>query len=441
MNILDVLRGLFQGPGLQQPKKDTSSGGRHDSGRGNSAPARRDTGGGGAAPARRDIGGGSFSPSSGGRNIGRGPGSVAGAITGLAQGAGLPAATAAGADLLGVLQTGGREEKPEGQSEPEPQPRPKDPKNDNIWTDSPQAESWKQLGAFFDPERDFLSNAPESDKPRSKGRVPSGSYNKGLVEKKTEEEIAVKKAEDDRQLLGFSGDRKELTRDEYFALSPRQRDAIDYNTALVAAVEADQALAGTEMDDDYKGRVDSLFGKDGGSDVYAPNTVAFLESIGYQGTKSNDLDNFLNLQAGITDIDLENLAKDDFKPEKDDVRGDFALNMVSTVQPVITETLRNGQTLLDSFRASSNPEASPRQFSGEEREYLDMLVDLTLMPDSSDEEVAGFVGDLERELGITPNETAKYVDLRLSGLEKETAGLDERPDVSRARTRFIRQEG
>ena len=103
----------------------------------------------------------------------------------------------------------------------------------------------------------------------------------------------------------------QMTWEEYEALPAKQKAAVDFNTALVRAVNRDKA-----MQDEYKPNetqrstyddsIEKIFGEDGGSDLYAPETLAVLRQIKLEDT-SADLDDFLGLNAAITEKDLKHL--------------------------------------------------------------------------------------------------------------------------------------
>jgi hypothetical protein len=104
-----------------------------------------------------------------------------------------------------------------------------------------------------------------------------------------------------------------MTWKDYQALSPEQQGAVNFNTMLVNAREKDlntnyhpepaQTLA-------YQDAVTKMFGEDGGSDTYAPETLAVLQQIDYHNEKS-DLDNFLGLKEAITVKDLKGFSMPD----------------------------------------------------------------------------------------------------------------------------------
>lgn len=102
----------------------------------------------------------------------------------------------------------------------------------------------------------------------------------------------------------------EMSVEDYNALTDKQRDAINFNTLLVEAREKD-------LNTEYKGSpqqpyikaVERIFGEDGGSTVFAPETIAALTQIDFQAPKEgvgSDLDDFLGLKVAITEKDLAN---------------------------------------------------------------------------------------------------------------------------------------
>lgn len=112
------------------------------------------------------------------------------------------------------------------------------------------------------------------------------------------------------QDLGVPETRR-LTWEEYQALGPRQRAAVDFNAMLVQAVRKDRRLQGKydateEQRAKYDSSVEEMFGPDRGSETYAPETVGLLRQIGYDND-SADLDDFLGLGAAITSSDLDDL--------------------------------------------------------------------------------------------------------------------------------------
>lgn len=163
---------------------------------------------------------------------------------------------------------------------------------------------------------------------------------------------------------------KPLTAEQYEALDPRQRQAIDFNTMLVRAVHrdakhADDYPSGGKERAEYDKTVNDLFGEFRGSDSYAPETVALLKQIGFSD-KNADLDDFLSLKAAIHARDVKSLAgpeptiKDALTvPERDEAhpvrqdRQDLAA-MLAAKTGQLEKTLAQGQSLLQTITATAN---------------------------------------------------------------------------------------
>lgn len=103
-----------------------------------------------------------------------------------------------------------------------------------------------------------------------------------------------------------------LTRSEYDALTPLQRSAVDYNTILARAVKRDRKNQDTyhpnaDQRAEYGRSIAEMFGEGRGSVMFAPETLAVLEQIGYKDNGGGDLDDFLSLNAAISAEDLADL--------------------------------------------------------------------------------------------------------------------------------------
>lgn len=108
-----------------------------------------------------------------------------------------------------------------------------------------------------------------------------------------------------------AGKVKPMTQEEYDALSPKARAAVDFNTMLVGAVRRDAKLADEydpkpKQQKTYDMSVEKIFGEDGGSKSYAPETLALLRQIEFKD-ETADLDDFLNLTAAINARDIKHL--------------------------------------------------------------------------------------------------------------------------------------
>src|SRR5690606_20013309 len=149
---------------------------------------------------------------------------------------------------------------------------------------------------------------------------------------------------------------EEMSWDDYNALSPRQRAAVDANTAIINAVNADRSdwEAGRRVEmDGYDEALMALFGETGGSDMYAPRTVAVLQQLGLGDThlaSVGDLDDYLNLRA-LVDTDALGAANmpDDFVGPVD-TRTANARHFSSAAQTALADALARGQEILDAVR-------------------------------------------------------------------------------------------
>jgi hypothetical protein len=104
----------------------------------------------------------------------------------------------------------------------------------------------------------------------------------------------------------------EMTWEDYQALSEDQRAAVDFNTLLVGAREKDLNTDYQETPQQratYEKAVERMFGEDGGSETYAPETMAVLRQVDYEN-QDEDLDNFLGLKTAITVKELQDFRFD-----------------------------------------------------------------------------------------------------------------------------------
>ena len=142
-------------------------------------------------------------------------------------------------------------------------------------------------------------------------------------EKKKRIEASNKRfyAEQARNRRG-TGDYREMTLEDYEALSPTDRAAVDANSLLMEAVEKDKGFI-SELDKNNDGRVTSaeakakgtygtnyqaLFGIGGDDVTYAPNTVAalrLLEQGGFTVDDKDTIDNFLSGGRYVTARDMD----------------------------------------------------------------------------------------------------------------------------------------
>lgn len=239
------------------------------------------------------------------------------------------------------------------------------------------------------------------------------------LEASKQEEVAAKQQEQSNWSSALGNSRvqvRELTWDEYSALSPRQQAAIDANTALVQASTADKELDPSARDKSYDARAEELFGA-GGAGVYAPNTLKLLEDMGISDMQGRNLNDFLTLNAGINSTDLENLDK--YAENESRIlsspgntylaRQQNALTLSSAAARTLRERLQTGQTGLNGQQMQfgyDGTEASQR---------LNMFYD-TLASRSkgmTEEELFNTFASFDEAFGIKPTHVRDYFESRL----------------------------
>ena len=238
---------------------------------------------------------------------------------------------------------------------------------------------------------------------------------------------------------------KELSQEAYAALAPRQRAAIDANTALAQAIMADKAEydANAKLatsDKDYVSGVKALFGEERGSENYAPRTLAVLQSLQNTGTANvvgkSDLDDYLTGRRLLREEDLGEITDDNYSlyesGERDGLSGRtrVGLRFSQASLETLSSTLSAGQALLDSLRSTEegNPFGAPTAAIGfnptsERDNALNYLFDVASQRDSglSPEQFSEVAGGIEEEFKIAPQEIRKYLDTRLTAADYSSA--------------------
>ena len=238
---------------------------------------------------------------------------------------------------------------------------------------------------------------------------------------------------------------KELSQEAYAALAPRQRAAIDANTALAQAIMADKAEydANAKLatsDKDYVSGVKALFGEERGSENYAPRTLAVLQSLQNTGTANvvgkSDLDDYLTGRRLLREEDLGEITDDNYSlyesGERDGLSGRtrVGLRFSQASLETLSSTLSAGQALLDSLRSTEkeNLFGAPTSAIGfnptsERDNALNYLFDVASQRDSglSPEQFSEVAGGIEEEFKITPQEIRKYLDTRLTAADYSSA--------------------
>lgn len=230
-----------------------------------------------------------------------------------------------------------------------------------------------------------------------------------------------------RDATNMSGNYREgdaLTPEEYAALTPRQRALVDFNTALIAAVKADRELTGGTPDAAYEKSVKDMFGADGGSSTYAPNTVLLLEEMGIEQVGTGDLDNFLQLKAGATLDEIRGMTEEtastltgtELTPETDATtrRQVNSLQISEAAMQTLSETLMRGQNLLAVARGEEgNSSFMPTTQNGAD---LAELFDFSVQGVLTDEEFQNAVWELGQR-GVDSQTVARYLESRLQQLD------------------------
>jgi len=205
-----------------------------------------------------------------------------------------------------------------------------------------------------------------------------------------------------------------MTTEEYNALGPKEKAAIDFNTMLVAAVRSDRNLTekGVLKDGskEYDSTVDELFGEGSSEKArYAPATVQLLDAanVDLLDAKLND---FLKLKVAITADDLK----------------DFDPSLVSTRETGLLTPSRARAGLqaglVDSVRETRRDPAQANALRTSSRSLLgmdDMLGFSPGNPEGTPDEQASFYfqGGLQR-LANEPDTQKVMADLR-AGMPEE----------------------
>jgi hypothetical protein len=252
---------------------------------------------------------------------------------------------------------------------------------------------------------------------------------------------------------------KQLSDAEYFALSPEQRAMIDFNTQMLDALRADagekQAFGGSKWTQDVQG----LFPDSQGEQVYSPRALEVLKAFGIgpseDGHNSNyeDFLNFNNLASEKDIAGLDPAANDQFwreytasrqesRKETKNADGTTTISFDPTLET--EDVLRTqrfdqisgqalsslgsanvalGDTVAQRLRRArpdlfgeaedligSAPDASDRDH------YLNQLYQVMSQTGEnaqSPEDIAVWVGDIEREFGLANNQIYDYLERRL----------------------------
>jgi len=130
-------------------------------------------------------------------------------------------------------------------------------------------------------------------------------------------EYGVEMPKDSPELTGDVYRSGRMNASDYESLNDKQKKAMRFNEMLMAAVEGDRrsAVAPEEQDSGYRDRVAEMFGTQGGSDVYAPRTMALLDKMGMGRLRGQDLDEYLSLDRAYDMNEVAALQPWDITPE------------------------------------------------------------------------------------------------------------------------------
>lgn len=162
---------------------------------------------------------------------------------------------------------------------------------------------------------------------------------------------------------------KQLTPEQYQHLSTRQRAAVDFNTMLATAVRKDlnrqdrYAKVSDQQKATYDESVKNMFGKEHGSDLYAPETMAVLRQLKIEDP-TDDLDDYLGMKVAITEDDLKNVTEKQPVPNYviDGRVPEESRGKLSVVEGLVDKTqqmessLAKGKAMLQSFQATAAAE-------------------------------------------------------------------------------------
>jgi hypothetical protein len=168
-----------------------------------------------------------------------------------------------------------------------------------------------------------------------------------------------------------------LTWDAYDKLTPDQRAAVDFNTLLVAAREKDLGISYAkdpftgEQKQQYDADVKEIFGDEGGSEKFAPNTVALLKQINLKAL-GQDLDEFLSLERAFTADELKDFKIEDLPELKQlgdganysqarsiDNREVLDATIVQQSSEAITKAMTNANMAMQDFYSTMQSVTAP----------------------------------------------------------------------------------
>ncbi|QYC53811.1 hypothetical protein SEA_EUGENEKRABS_41 [Microbacterium phage EugeneKrabs] len=152
---------------------------------------------------------------------------------------------------------------------------------------------------------------------------------------------------------------RQLSQEEWDALDLKTQQAITANYALYQATQADKGMEPGEREEGYDDLVSKIFGEDGGSDTYAPNTIRVLKELGYMN-EQNDLDYFLNGGAILSEDELLNGKGNEARLSVLDELQNSSTWQNSNLVPM----LEQGTSLIESLRQGDALSADTLRLAG-----------------------------------------------------------------------------
>lgn len=233
--------------------------------------------------------------------------------------------------------------------------------------------------------------------------------------------IAAEQAKTDRSdyQTQFSGNRRvqvrELSEQEWAALTPEQQRGVTANWLLYEAAQQDRELGqkSSQGDSDYQQRVREIFGEKGGSKEYAPNTVRVLSELGYKNDKS-DLDLFLDGRATASEQDMRILQNNPEASGRSALFGELTQTLNG---PDVQAALQKGAGLLDALRSTGtlSPETQSTLERGNAR---------NIDPDRMERLFNVYQGLASPSVNQQIEQNAELSNRLRADLEEATAGLN-----------------
>jgi hypothetical protein len=177
-------------------------------------------------------------------------------------------------------------------------------------------------------------------------------------------------------LFGSHWQTGSVTREAWDRMSPQQQNALRFNDELFRSVELDRKLDSTEMSDDYRNEVAEMFGTQGGSEMYAPNTLALLQGLGMDRLRGQDLDEYLSFDRAYDTQEVAALQPWDETPVLDKYEGFGQARSVDQAGVLDRLQIDKAGQLIEQAMAS------PDVYGWDQRSRIDQFLGRALDPQS-----------------------------------------------------------